>query len=54
MTVVELTKDEYVKLLMTVKDPERRQQMKIYAHPAMYGSDPNAKVILPAELVNGR
>jgi len=53
MIVVELTKEEYIALLRTVEDPDRRMRMKQFAHSAMYGSDPNAKVILPVELVNG-
>ena len=43
----ELTEDEFFKHMLTVKDLQHRQVLKLVAFPILYGNDPNAKIRIP-------
>lgn len=51
--VVELSQQEYIEELIKQKNPQVRQQMKILAHSAMYGTKPDAKIYLPSWMLSG-
>lgn len=53
VTLVQLTQDEYLTLLRRQTDPVKRDHMKACAFPAMYGTNPNAMVLMPPALIEG-
>lgn len=49
--LVSLSQDRYLQVLRNQADRRKRALMKQWALPAMYGGDPDARVILPEELI---
>lgn len=50
-TLVKLSQQDYVKALMLQTDKSKRMKMKQLAHGVMYGSNPDAGVLMPYNLL---